>query len=485
MRQIPVYSVERDAGLADLIRANASLAFTAKLSPGPERELTSRAKAQLVTAGAKDFDLYYLESIIATAGVWNLNDDVLDPYEVWAARHTPEDKPINVEHDCEAVVGHLLSSYAVDDDRKVIADDSPIDDLPAKFHLVTPSVLYRYWAKEDLQERMDALIASIEKGEKSVSMEALFFDFDYALASEDGTQRLVKRTKDTAFLTKHLRVYKGTGSYQGERVGRVPRRFVFSGKGVVDNPANPESAILSHASSIFYFPSETSVYSQVEERSHEPENTMAETKNDATDELKAEVRRLEAALKDRDAKASEELVTKLEKAEAAVADLTKKNETLEGELATANQTIEDAQSKLTATEEAKESLRLEVEKLRASELERTRVELVMDSLSMDRAKASELVDDLDGLSDEKFASHVARLKAAVPAETEAAKTESEPNPDPDGEGEPDPNADPDNLDNVELDSASAAALSAEEPPTAVTDIQKSVAKFLGYEGEDE
>ena len=50
--------------------------------------------------------LHYLDSILVSVG-WNKNDDVFDSVEVWAARHSPGDKPFNFEHHGADIVDRL------------------------------------------------------------------------------------------------------------------------------------------------------------------------------------------------------------------------------------------------------------------------------------------------------------------------------------------------------------------------------------------
>jgi chromosome segregation ATPase len=57
---------------------------------------------------------------------------------------------------------------------------------------------------------------------------------------------MIVRSEDTAFLSKHLRAYGGSGDYQGNRVGRLIRNLTFSGKGLVKVPGNPESIIFDN-----------------------------------------------------------------------------------------------------------------------------------------------------------------------------------------------------------------------------------------------
>src|SRR5690606_22108490 len=75
-----------------------------------------------------NFDLHRLYTILVTVG-WNLNDDVFGVKEVWAARHSPEDKPFNLEHNPRHVIGHISGCIAVDENYDVIDDDTSFEDL--------------------------------------------------------------------------------------------------------------------------------------------------------------------------------------------------------------------------------------------------------------------------------------------------------------------------------------------------------------------
>ena len=117
--------------------------------------------------------------------------------------------------------------------------------VPGFFHLLNSSVIYKSWTDKDTNDSVMSLIAKIEANEKYVSMECMFKGFDYAVITPEGENRIVARTEESAFLTKHLRAYGGNGEFEGHRVGRLMRRMTFSGKGYVDTPANPQSVILA------------------------------------------------------------------------------------------------------------------------------------------------------------------------------------------------------------------------------------------------
>jgi hypothetical protein len=184
-------------------------------------------------------DLYYLNSILVSAG-WNKNDDVFDVADLWAARETPIDKPFNYMHDDSDIIGHMISSAAMAEDGSMVTDVP----LPERMDLVTSAVIYKTWSDPDQSSRVNSLISKIDEGNLAVSMECVFSNFDYAIIEPDGSQKVIARDENSAFLTKHLRAYGGTGSYEGYKVGRLLRDLYFSGKGLVDKPANPRSIIL-------------------------------------------------------------------------------------------------------------------------------------------------------------------------------------------------------------------------------------------------
>jgi hypothetical protein len=242
---IPVYKYEIAHGIAEKVKSNASVAYTSKITEFSDNFNIDILLNSSASANPNQIDLFYLESVLASVG-WNANDDVFDIQESWGARNTPIDKPFNFMHNEKDIIGHLTSSKVVDFEGKVIPDNAVIDQLPDKFDIVVGSVLYKTWSDSTLQQRMIKLVEEIIAGKWCVSMECLFRNFDYAVKNiDDSINKIVARSDETSFLTKHLRIYGGSGEYQGYRIGRLLRNFTFSGKGLVDNPANPRSHITS------------------------------------------------------------------------------------------------------------------------------------------------------------------------------------------------------------------------------------------------
>ncbi len=232
-----IYEAEKLDNLSDALTC-VSVAMLCPISIVESFEIPEKVLASVSNRPIQK-DLYYLNSILVSAG-WNKNDDVFDVADLWAARETPIDKPFNYMHDDSDIIGHMISSAAMAEDGSMVTDVP----LPERMDLVTSAVIYKTWSDPDQSSRVNSLISKIYEGNLAVSMECVFSNFDYAIIEPDGSQKVIARDENSAFLTKHLRAYGGTGSYEGYKVGRLLRDLYFSGKGLVDKPANPRSIIL-------------------------------------------------------------------------------------------------------------------------------------------------------------------------------------------------------------------------------------------------
>lgn len=297
------------------------------------------------SASYDDRNLYPIKSVLVSTG-WNKNDDVFDKYEVWKARDTATNQKIDFEHDELTIIGHITNSFAFSDDG-VIPDETPLDDLPDKYHLFTEGFLYTYWQDEKRRQLVNQIIAEIPSDKWFVSMECLFDNFDYALTKAD-SQWIIKRNAETAFLSKNLRIYGGSGEYLGYRVGRYLRDFSFVGKGIVSQPANPDSVILDPEDFTglevdFVDFSQSSVCKNMKE------NDMSDTLKELA-EAQAKIKELETAL----------VNEKAQSHVAKAAELDVKVQTLETQLATASCERDSFSTKLVEAQKAIENLKAEL-----------------------------------------------------------------------------------------------------------------------------
>ena len=318
--KMQIFAAENEAGLEHQIKTQSSIAYESPILLDEKQDL---AKAfdnlSISTAAMDDKDIYHVYSILVTTS-WNKNDDVFDKGEVWAAQNTPKYKPANLEHDERQIVGGIVDNWSVDKDMQVIDKDIDRGSLPDYYHILVASVIYRQWQDPAYQSRAENLIKEIEAGNKFVSMECLFNGFDYAVVDPDGQRHILARNDETAFLTKHLRAYGGKGGYEDHKIGRLLRNIIFSGKGFVNKPANPDSVIfdknqltefnnvLISSKNLFSTPNGVSI--SVEKKN---QSIVLKESNMSTDLLNDQVKELKEALAAVQAD-NKELTDKLSKA---------------------------------------------------------------------------------------------------------------------------------------------------------------------------
>jgi len=322
MFDVPIFDSEKADGLLERIKAESSARVLSKVTfpdQTPDLEtviakLKSSSKTMAdALEGVDQPDLVFIASILVSTG-WNKNDDIFVPGETLAAKDTPVHKPINIGHDDERIIGHIIESKTLTKDGDSFEVDA--EDKPDDFDIEVGGVLYSMLPAH--REEISEIIDSVNEGTAFVSMECWFKDFAYGFKDpKTGVTKIVARQEDTAFLTKHLRVYGGTGKFKGYELGRVMLDFVFGGMGVVDNPANPESIIKEVRQS----------------------NARYE---------KVEIDQITKGGVNRMAKENKELETQLEEAQSALkamedakAKLQSQHDTVAGELEKANAKVEE------------------------------------------------------------------------------------------------------------------------------------------------
>lgn len=448
-----IYAAEQEAGLADQLKRSGSVAtVTAPIQLGPKADFAkvlaflqrNLASVQSIEEliGDDQADLSLIVSVLASVG-WNDNDDVFTPAELWKSRGTAAHKPINDMHDEQTILGHMIESYAVDKSGDKL-DDMPDED----FDVEVAGVLYS--GLDELAERVAEIIAKAQTNEIFVSMEAWFPRFGYGLIDPaTGTTHIVERDEATAFLTKHLRIYGGTGEYEGYRVGRVLQDFVFGGKGIVDQPANPESVI--RVAAIKAAASSSFENTNLETLSEGGVTGMTEKEIQALQEelktAKAGIEAKDAAiakLTDELGKASES-VSKVEELTGAVAEAAERIKALEDEKA------ENEKNLAEVTERAEKAEAELVEIQKAAKAKERLVKLAeVREVEDEKATLADIADMDDGEFERL-------LKYAGPAKAEEEEPEKE------EEVEPEPEKEEEAEAKEETEAATAALDDVDEP----------------------
>ena len=394
INQIPIYQAERTvAGLAEKIEKLNSVAYLCPIinfSPVPNFAV-AKTISELVVGSESDTDLYRTKSILVSTN-WNKNDDVFDKLQVWAARNTPSHKPTNIGHDEHQLCGHITNTWAIDSEGKIIADNIDLNDLPNLYHIVNGAVIYKIWQDKNLIERTEKLIAEIEDGKKFVSMECIFSDFDYAISEADDVSEnfnIVARCEETAWITKHLRAYGGTGTYENKRVGRLLKNITFCGKGYVDKPANPNSIIFAkELATALNWDFEKENITNLNEGGVYLIETNSEVIMDENEKKQLD-EKLQAA------------ENKVVEAEKKVGELVQSNESLVAKIAALEHDIAEKDSKIDELIKIESELKEEVNKIRANELKTNRISKLVDG-GIEKDVATQKVELFINLNDEQF-----------------------------------------------------------------------------------
>jgi hypothetical protein len=407
-----IYQSEIQDGLADTLKNNsiACCAIAEKSDPMPIPELDAATQKQLeklgiATAENKDqIDLYYLKSILVSTG-WNKNDDVFDPSELWSAKDTPEDKPFNYMHDEKDIIGHITGNVAVSFDGQEI--DPEAEEVPSEFNILTTSVIYTEWSDIAQRERMQKIVSEIGDGKWFVSMECLFPNFDYALASNDGSIKVIPRNEASAFLTKHLRSYGGSGRYQNYRVGRLLRTLSFSGKGLVSKPANPRSVILEGNEFFDESKAEILTVSSIKE------NVMSDNYEKQVAELQKELSEAKAAneaLKDKVvAEQHAEFSEKIQNLDATIAGQAAKLAEQEEANKTLAESLKSQEEALAAKDEEFNNQEKELAAMKQKEAMMQR-KAKLEDIGLESDEATATVEEFKSINDETFDKIVAVMK---------------------------------------------------------------------------
>jgi hypothetical protein len=381
-----IFQQEYDDGIADTIKSTAKISYASLIEPSKNYLLSKSRNNIKGLASIDDSDLYYVQSILVTSN-WNKNDDIFDKNEIWIARNTPEDKPTNLEHDEGTIIGHITSNWPITSDGVLIDENTPTENLPEKFHILTGSVIYRAFSNPELKERAEKLISEIENGQKYVSMECLFKGFDYGLLDkENGQYKILARDNNTAYLTKYLRSYGGSGEHEQYKIGRVLRNITFSGKGFVDKPANPESIIFNKNE--FTKLQKTEEQTQIDKIESEKKVNFSISGVSNID-LKPEVETITMNLENEIA----EIKTKIEALATSASQKSDCSEAVKDAYAsvkTAEAVVLDLNNTLKANEEALTQTRAEIESLRLEKEEaakKMKEEMAMKEEDMKKMKA--------------------------------------------------------------------------------------------------
>lgn len=197
----------------------------------------------------KQPDLQYFSAIFVSAGT-NLNGAHFLPSELVKAEDTIVSKALDVEHKEEEIIGHIYDRAFIDNDSKKLdltelaqKEAANLNSENGDMHVVIAGVIYK--------NRFPNLAKEVSAGKWCVSMECYFANYDVKIGNMILTRREAEAlglAQDDKLFGKLAKIVKKGKEIAEGTLERVLRDIVFSGCGVVKNPANPPSVILETAS---------------------------------------------------------------------------------------------------------------------------------------------------------------------------------------------------------------------------------------------
>lgn len=197
----------------------------------------------------KQPDLLYFSAIFVSSGE-NLNHAYFLPSELVKAEGTIVNKALDVEHKEDQVIGHIYERAFMDKDgnplsvEELASEDSSKTDR-MEIHVAIAGILYK--------NRFPSIAEEVASGQWKVSMEAYYGDFDVkvgdVIMSKKEAEALGLASEKESTFGKLAKVIKNGKEIAVGNLARVLRGIIFSGCGIVKNPANPPSVILETAKS--------------------------------------------------------------------------------------------------------------------------------------------------------------------------------------------------------------------------------------------
>lgn len=236
------------------------------LSSSRKKEIA--AKLDLPDNEDNQKDLMFMSAILVSTGT-NKNGAHFLGSELIKARKTIAQKPLNIEHQERAIIGHISEWLYMDQSGKILDDEelykSVVNTEGSEHH--DEGKMKENCEKLDAmdmdigiicavyKDRFPEVAEDIEMGRYKVSMECYYESFDVKvgdfilprdMAKDADLSEMSKNNIDPSLIPQIRSVASGK-SLGNIMVSRVLRDIHFCGVGIVENPANVRSLILEAA----------------------------------------------------------------------------------------------------------------------------------------------------------------------------------------------------------------------------------------------
>tara|TARA_Y100000593_G_scaffold11873_1_gene21630 strand:- start:7758 stop:9383 length:1626 start_codon:yes stop_codon:yes gene_type:complete len=196
---------------------------------------------------SKNIDLLGVAFNAAVVNKFNKNGDGIDTATALEIKDYFINKPTNIEHQKEKVVGHIISSSFSDHKTSELISPEEAQDITAPFNIALGALVYKV-----VNPAFAKMLENTDEGEEfhniiSASWEIGFNDYYIALGSDDLSEAEVVTDKNQiSELSKYLKAYDGEGKMDdGTLVHRLVVGEIYPlGIGFTSNPAAEVEGVL-------------------------------------------------------------------------------------------------------------------------------------------------------------------------------------------------------------------------------------------------
>lgn len=190
-------------------------------------------------------DVLFFSGCFVSSGE-NLNHAYFLPSEMIKAHASINNKPLDIEHEESNIIGHIYSSAFVDQNGNILnveelakLETKALDQIP--MDVLIGGIVYK--------SRFPKLADEVKQGSWKLSMETYYENYDIKIGS-----LILSRKEAEALglasnnvLGRMAKILKKGVELAAGQIARVLRGLMFSGCGLVKQPANPRSLIFEAA----------------------------------------------------------------------------------------------------------------------------------------------------------------------------------------------------------------------------------------------
>lgn len=377
----------------------------------------------------KNIDILPITFPLAVVNQFNANDDGIDTEAAMAMVKTFVNKPLNIEHKKDIIVGHIVNASF--SDKLEEFEEHDLEHFAGRtdhFYINASAVIYR----AVYPELAEAIVESNDPTSPvymaySTSWEVGFEGFRAAVGtgSVADCEIYEKGTAEVHALKPHMRAYEGSGIKNGKRVRRLLHKDTIGlGAALTMNPAASVKGvyILSEMFEDEYKNDESDAeISQSKETFVNADNSTSFKMTEEQYNTLLEVAKA--------SNGSEDIVGKIKETLDAQNNWQSKTEKAQTELAEAKTELETIKDQFQTAREELDGLKEEAKAKADAERFNLRVKAITDVYELSEAQEKIVVEDVKALdeSEEAFAAYQekASILFTTKEEAEASKKEEE------------------------------------------------------------